>query len=575
MPILPEQLDEAGRLDDSVLAALPCLGESAAPNNQHDKWASHGLIKPKAKMRLFLAYGMGGFSASLHDWFRKAPDWLEVRPLELPGHGWRKAEPLTFAPGSSTDPVKFWQPPAFIDSPFAEKREYLQYLQLPPVEREAMLRRYLALKKPPTSDGPSSASSSASAAPAEALTDAPPEVSACLRLRFLKATTASISLEFVLPDEHPPVACFELQWRLLPNEGGAPPTDWKTASAALAGPTATKGMLKAGLTYAFRARAQLARAEAALAAATTEPEAPQWTPWTPSTEPLHTLERKGIDPSPATSPVPPRRLEGEGGGGGGECGGGPRGGLPALDTPSAQAALMVAYSAARDALVSSLVDSISALTGAPYALYGFSNGAMLVYQMAVELQRRGLPPPRVVLCACRGAPHIVRLKHSELASVVTMSDAATIEWAERAGVLAPASERGLKLNPRFAPTARSDIPLGILEVGTRPCEPQAGCGALESSASDDAAPIYADAPPKLQARLVALLGSADEMWPSAFGSRWADVAGEGGFQEVCLPDVPHHQLQSHKIMRDAVLRELGRGLAAEPQPAPVAAPVVA
>lgn len=556
MPFPPQELDEAGHLDDSLLAALPDLGESAVPDNLHAKWAKYGLIKPKAKMRLFASYGMGGFSLSLHDWFQKAPDWLEVRPLELPGHGWRDAEPLAFEPGSKTDPIKFWPPPAFIDSPFAEKREYLQYLQLAPAERQAMLSRYLAARKAPKSVSQSPAPS-APAAPREALSDALPEA-ACLRLKFLKASTASISLEFVLPSEHPAVACFELQWRLLPNEGGVPPTDWKTASAALAGPTATKGMLKAGLPYAFRARAQLARSECPLPTAeTAEPEAPKkWTAWTPSTEPLQTLERKGIDPSPATSPVPPRRE------GSGESSGAPTGGLPALDTPSAQAALAAAYSAARDALVSSLVDSISALTGAPYALYGFSNGAMIVYLMAIELQRRGLPPPAVILCACRGAPHIVRLRHAELASAVTMSDTATVEWAERAGVIAPASERrGLNLNPRFAPTARSDIPLGLLEAGTRPCEPRAGCGALESSPSDDAAPIYADSPPKLHARLVSLLGSADQMWPSAFGSRWADVAGEGGFQEVCLPGVPHHQLQSHKIMRDAVLREVGQGLA--------------
>ena len=62
---------------------------------------------------------------------------------------------------------------------------------------------------------------------------------------------------------------------------------------------------------------------------------------------------------------------------------------------------------------------------------------------------------------------------------------------------------------------------------------------------------------------MALLGSADTMWPSArFGSRWADVAGEGGFREICLPNVPHHELQSHKIMRDAVIEEVARGLVA-------------
>ena len=47
--------------------------------------------------------------------------------------------------------------------------------------------------------------------------------------------------------------------------------------------------------------------------------------------------------------------------------------------------------AERNALVSSLADAIAPLAGAPYALYGFSLGALLGYLLIKELQAR--PPP--------------------------------------------------------------------------------------------------------------------------------------------------------------------------------------
>lgn len=49
-------------------------------------------LKPCARARLFVLYGVGGRYSMMRAWCRAAPAWLEVRPIELPGRGLRKGE---------------------------------------------------------------------------------------------------------------------------------------------------------------------------------------------------------------------------------------------------------------------------------------------------------------------------------------------------------------------------------------------------------------------------------------------------------------------------------------------------
>lgn len=44
--------------------------------------------KPNARVRLFCFYGAADASISLQKWITSAPDWLEIRVVELPGHGY-------------------------------------------------------------------------------------------------------------------------------------------------------------------------------------------------------------------------------------------------------------------------------------------------------------------------------------------------------------------------------------------------------------------------------------------------------------------------------------------------------
>ena len=216
--------------------------------------------------------------------------------------------------------------------------------------------------------------------------------------------------------------------------------------------------------------------------------------------------------------------------------------------------------AGRDAEVRALCDAIEPLLDKPFAIFGFSNGALLGYLMVIELQRRGAPPPLRLMCACRGAPHTVRIRVDELTALMRLDDAATIEWAEQSGVLARKEVRRTEVSARFAPTTRSDMPLGILEAGTRVAEPP--CNQLQSAPGTEA---RAANPPRLTScPLTVLLGDEDAMWPSeVYGAHWLEVAGEaeGSLRHVTVRGAAHHQLQCWPRMREAAFAEVADGLA--------------
>ena len=52
--------------------------------------------RPEAHVRLFLLYGIADVAMSLEPWIRAAAnlDWLEIRLVDLPGHGFRTHEEL-------------------------------------------------------------------------------------------------------------------------------------------------------------------------------------------------------------------------------------------------------------------------------------------------------------------------------------------------------------------------------------------------------------------------------------------------------------------------------------------------
>ena len=95
-PLLDVSLGKDASLNVNVHAAsvgaelesLPALGASGAllPGE------AESAVRPAARVRLICLYGAADNAAAFGVWARQAPGWLEVRAVELPGHGARELE---------------------------------------------------------------------------------------------------------------------------------------------------------------------------------------------------------------------------------------------------------------------------------------------------------------------------------------------------------------------------------------------------------------------------------------------------------------------------------------------------
>jgi medium-chain acyl-[acyl-carrier-protein] hydrolase len=62
------------------------------------------------------------------------------------------------------------------------------------------------------------------------------------------------------------------------------------------------------------------------------------------------------------------------------------------------------------ALVERIAAGVAPLVDVPYALFGHSFGALLAFEVARSLHRRGLPGPRALLASAAHAPHRLRIR---------------------------------------------------------------------------------------------------------------------------------------------------------------------
>ena len=85
-----------GRLTGLLEAALPPVATSGPvmPGEETGALRRCFVAKPQARIRLFVLYGVADVSMSTQRWIDNAPDWLEVRLIDLPGHGFRSKEAL-------------------------------------------------------------------------------------------------------------------------------------------------------------------------------------------------------------------------------------------------------------------------------------------------------------------------------------------------------------------------------------------------------------------------------------------------------------------------------------------------
>ena len=226
----------------------------------------------------------------------------------------------------------------------------------------------------------------------------------------------------------------------------------------------------------------------------------------------------------------------------------------------------------REGLVGRLADEILAAAGeAPFALYGFSFGALLLYGVAVEAARRGATN---LLCLCvagRGAAHAATLSRAT-ADMIVRSDAEGMlrfQGPAAAAIPKPMRERSSTL-------FRCGVLLGAAPAGggslSSPLPDPPGEGADALGQADAAVGFHADTPhaagaPLVACPLVSVGSDADTVWPDAMVRRWKEVAALPSAEErvggrrrhvhLTVAGEQHMKLMSHKQTMDIVFREVG------------------
>ena len=107
-------------------------------------------------------------------------------------------------------------------------------------------------------------------------------------------------------------------------------------------------------------------------------------------------------------------------------------------------------------LIESAVDSLGRFLGNHFALFGYSVGALIAFEFARELRRRGLPAPRCMWVAARRAPQV---KSREM-PIELLSDHALVEVvAQCYGAIPQAVLDDPGMRKIVLPILRSDLAL--------------------------------------------------------------------------------------------------------------------
>ena len=221
----------------------------------------------------------------------------------------------------------------------------------------------------------------------------------------------------------------------------------------------------------------------------------------------------------------------------------------------------------RASLIGQLTSEVQAAAGAaPFALFGFSFGALLAFGICLELAARRAASPLCLCVAGRGAPHCMLLNRATVASIYCGDDEQMLAWQSDGGNFETANIPA-HMRPRAAQLFRSGMLLGAAPAGdgvlTSPLPAEGDVRALGGVGA--AHFQHAADPPRLckGCPVIAIGSDADAVWPGELVGRWGDVAAEPeAFVHRTFSGVEHMKLMCHKSTMELVMREVAVAAAA-------------
>jgi medium-chain acyl-[acyl-carrier-protein] hydrolase len=133
------------------------------------------------------------------------------------------------------------------------------------------------------------------------------------------------------------------------------------------------------------------------------------------------------------------------------------------------------------ALLAELAPVLEPLLDRPFAFFGHSMGALIAYELARELRRRGRPEPEHLLASARGAPD----RQPATGPRHDLPDAAFLEQLRRLGGTPAEVLENRELLEMFLPLLRADFALA--ETYSWTAEPPLGCAITALGGAEDPA----------------------------------------------------------------------------------------
>ena len=132
------------------------------------------------------------------------------------------------------------------------------------------------------------------------------------------------------------------------------------------------------------------------------------------------------------------------------------------------------------ALTPALGEALRPMLDKPFAIFGYSMGALIGYSLARWLRHQGLPAPTLLGVAARAAPHLPRQRPAAHG----LSDALFIQELRHFGGTPNAVLEDQELRELFLPLLRADF--ALFETYVHDSEPPLSCPIAAFAGSADA-----------------------------------------------------------------------------------------
>ena len=221
----------------------------------------------------------------------------------------------------------------------------------------------------------------------------------------------------------------------------------------------------------------------------------------------------------------------------------------ASDADATAAGVVDAFRARRRSIAEDIADDLAPFVDEPYAFYGFSLGAMLLYEVCLVLAERGASPPLRFFSAGRGAPHCCACGARDFAALASNDDEFVLRWM-RDTLRFDTDAFPKALRPRAGRLFRMGMVLGC-HAGDAEPDPPLFWG--QQGAEGDM-PLSSGAPP-LPCAITAIGSDVDFIWPPKTVDKWA-AQSAAGFRRATIAGATHNDVMNHKESMAAVFADL-------------------